>query len=81
LAALGCVDFVILFGEDTPQQLITALLPDVLVKGADWPEEQIVGAAEVKAAGGQVRRISFSSACSSSSIIAKIAAAQPDSSL
>jgi rfaE bifunctional protein nucleotidyltransferase chain/domain len=75
LAALGCVDFVVLFAEDTPQQLITALLPDVLVKGADWPEEQIIGAAEVKAAGGQVRRIAFSSPCSTSKIIEKILSA------
>ncbi|WP_417913058.1 D-glycero-beta-D-manno-heptose 1-phosphate adenylyltransferase [Candidatus Electronema sp. TJ] len=72
LAALGCVDFVIIFAEDTPQQLIAALLPDVLVKGADWPEEQIVGAAEVKAAGGAVRRIAFRHQQSSSGIIEKI---------
>lgn len=81
LAALGCVDFVILFAHDTPQQLIAALLPNILVKGADWPEEQIIGAAEVKAAGGSVRRIPFRSTCSSSGIIAKIIAAQSDSSL
>ncbi len=80
LAALGCVDFVTLFAEDTPQQLITALLPDILVKGADWPEERIVGAAEVKAAGGSVRRIPFTSTCSSSGIIAKILAAPSASS-
>ena len=72
LAALGCVDFVTIFEEDTPQQLITALLPDVLVKGADWPEEQIVGAAEVKAAGGVVRRITFRHQRSSSGIINNI---------
>ncbi|MGX9727795.1 MAG: D-glycero-beta-D-manno-heptose 1-phosphate adenylyltransferase [Candidatus Electronema sp. VV] len=72
LAALGCVDFVTIFPEDTPQQLITALLPDVLVKGADWPEEQIVGAAEVKAAGGVVRRIVFRHQQSSSGMISRI---------
>lgn len=72
LAALGCVDFVTIFAEDTPQQLIAALLPDVLVKGADWPEEQIVGATEVKAAGGSVRRISFRHQQSSSAMIKKI---------
>lgn len=59
LAALGCVDFVVLFAEETPIRLITAILPDVLVKGADYQEEQIVGAAEVKAAGGRVARIPF----------------------
>uniref|UniRef100_UPI00405642B6 D-glycero-beta-D-manno-heptose 1-phosphate adenylyltransferase n=1 Tax=Candidatus Electrothrix sp. TaxID=2170559 RepID=UPI00405642B6 len=53
LAALGCVDFVVFFDEDTPLKLIQALLPDILVKGADWPEDQIVGGAEVKAAGGR----------------------------
>uniref|UniRef100_UPI0040565F27 D-glycero-beta-D-manno-heptose 1-phosphate adenylyltransferase n=1 Tax=Candidatus Electronema sp. TaxID=2698783 RepID=UPI0040565F27 len=72
LAALGCVDFVTIFAEDTPQQLISALLPDVLVKGADWPEEQIVGAAEVKAAGGAVRRIVFRHQQSSSGMISRI---------
>ncbi|WP_417915290.1 D-glycero-beta-D-manno-heptose 1-phosphate adenylyltransferase [Candidatus Electronema sp. JM] len=72
LAALGCVDFVTIFAEDTPQRLISALLPDVLVKGADWPEEQIVGAAEVKAAGGSVRRIVFKSHSSTSAIIERI---------
>jgi D-glycero-beta-D-manno-heptose 1-phosphate adenylyltransferase len=72
LAALGCVDFITMFAEDTPQRLITTLLPDVLVKGADWPEEQIVGAAEVKAAGGSVRRIVFSNPSSSTGIIEKI---------
>ncbi|MBV5276450.1 adenylyltransferase/cytidyltransferase family protein, partial [bacterium] len=53
LAALGCVDAVVLFSEDTPLKLITTLLPQVLVKGADWPEEAIVGAREVKANGGK----------------------------
>ncbi len=81
LAGLGCVDFVVLFSEDTPLQLITALQPDVLVKGADWPEEQIAGAAEVKATGGTVKRIPFSTACSTSKIIAKILADQSASSL
>jgi rfaE bifunctional protein nucleotidyltransferase chain/domain len=77
LAALGCVDFITIFTEDTPQRLIASLLPDVLVKGADWPEEQIVGAAEVKAAGGSVRRIVFKSQNSTSKIIAKLSTAPP----
>ena len=54
LAALAVVDAVILFEEDTPQRLISALLPDVLVKGGDYREEDIVGADEVVAAGGRV---------------------------
>lgn len=74
LAALGCVDFVVLFDENTPLRLITTLLPDVLVKGADWPEEQIVGAAEVKAGGGKIQRIAFACQSSTSNIIAKIRA-------
>ena len=54
LAALAAVDAVVLFGEDTPLDLISALLPDVLVKGGDYRPEEIVGAAEVVAAGGRV---------------------------
>jgi rfaE bifunctional protein nucleotidyltransferase chain/domain len=72
LAALGCVDAVVVFGEDTPLNLITALLPQVLVKGADWPEEAIVGAQEVKAKGGQVVRIAFATETSTTGIIQKI---------
>ena len=54
LASLLMVDAVVLFDEDTPLQLITTLLPDVLVKGGDYTLEQIVGAPEVIAAGGRV---------------------------
>lgn len=57
LAALGCVDFVVVFDEETPHHLITTLMPDVLVKGGDWPVEKIVGAPEVLAAGGRVLSI------------------------
>ncbi|CAK8717883.1 D-glycero-beta-D-manno-heptose 1-phosphate adenylyltransferase [Candidatus Electrothrix laxa] len=74
LAALGCVDFVVLFDEDTPLKLITTLLPDILVKGADWPEDQIAGAAEVKAAGGKIVRIAFTCQTSTTGIIKKISA-------
>lgn len=72
LAALGCVDYVVLFDEATPLRLITTLKPDVLVKGADYEEHQIVGAAEVKATGGQVKRVVFEHDCSTSSLIEKI---------
>lgn len=72
LAALGCVDYVILFGEETPLRLITAIQPDVLIKGADYEEEQIVGAQEVKAAGGKVVRIAFEHDCSTSALISTI---------
>ena len=54
LASLECVDAVVVFEDLTPQKVIAALLPDVLVKGSDWPGNQIVGRAEVEAAGGRV---------------------------
>jgi D-glycero-beta-D-manno-heptose 1-phosphate adenylyltransferase len=57
LAALACVDAVTLFGDDTPRDLVAALLPDVLVKGGDYTVETIVGAEEVRAAGGRVQVI------------------------
>lgn len=72
LAALGCVDAVVLFGEDTPLNLITTLCPDVLVKGADWEEEEIVGAVEVKAGGGRVERIPFTNQTSTTAVIEQI---------
>jgi len=72
LAALGCVDAVVLFSDDTPLALITALLPHILVKGADWPEDAIVGAQEVKANGGKVVRIPLATATSTTGIINKI---------
>jgi rfaE bifunctional protein nucleotidyltransferase chain/domain len=72
LAALGCVDAVVLFGSDTPLELITALLPQVMVKGADWQEDAIVGAREVKANGGRVVRIPFTTETSTSKIIERI---------
>lgn len=72
LAALGCVDALVLFGDDTPLKLICTLCPDVLVKGADWQEEEIVGGAEVKAAGGRVERIAFSSQTSTTALIEQI---------
>ncbi len=72
LAALGCVDAVVLFSDDTPLNLITALLPQIMVKGADWQEDAIVGASEVKANGGKVVRIPFTTKTSTSRIIEKI---------
>ena len=72
LAALFFVDAVVVFEEDTPQQLITALLPDILVKGADYEIENIVGAKEVIANGGEVKTINFVDGYSSTSIIQKI---------
>ena len=57
LAALECVDYVTLFDEETPHDVIAALLPDVLVKGGDWPLDRIVGRDIVEAAGGTVTTI------------------------
>lgn len=72
LAALFFVDAVVLFEDDTPLNLITALLPDILVKGADYLIENIVGAKEVIANGGEVKTVSFVDGYSSTSIIEKI---------
>ena len=72
LAGLGCVDYVTFFAEDTPQRIIGALLPDVLVKGGDYPPETIVGRAEVEEAGGSVVIIPFVSGRSTSQIVKKI---------
>jgi len=72
VAALGCVDWVTIFEEPDPLVLIRLLSPDVLVKGADWPEEKIVGAPEVKKAGGQVVRIPLEGGISTTALINKI---------
>ena len=72
LAALECVDAVVIFNEPTPREIIAALLPDILVKGGDWPDDQIVGRAEVEAAGGRVISIPVVPAYSTSAILEKI---------
>jgi D-glycero-beta-D-manno-heptose 1-phosphate adenylyltransferase len=54
LAALACVDAVVIFDDLTPRETIAALLPDLLVKGGDWPGDQIIGREEVEGAGGRV---------------------------
>ncbi|MBW3569551.1 MAG: D-glycero-beta-D-manno-heptose 1-phosphate adenylyltransferase [Gemmatimonadetes bacterium] len=69
LAGLGCVDAVTLFGEDTPRELVAALLPDVLVKGGDYTVESVAGGAEVIAAGGRVQIIPLTPGRSTSSIL------------
>jgi rfaE bifunctional protein nucleotidyltransferase chain/domain len=72
LAALFFVDTITVFEEDTPHHLITTLMPDILVKGADYSVENIVGAKEVIANGGEVKTINFVDGYSSTSIIQKI---------
>jgi len=71
LAALGCVDMVVPFYEDTPKEVINLLEPDILVKGADYSLEQIVGAEAVLRGGGRVETIDFLDGISTSSIIEK----------
>jgi D-beta-D-heptose 7-phosphate kinase/D-beta-D-heptose 1-phosphate adenosyltransferase len=72
LAALASVDAVVVFDEDNPQQVIDRLQPDVLVKGADWAPDAIIGRETVEARGGRVVRIALADGYSSSAIIEKI---------
>jgi len=72
LAALGCVDLIVPFAEETPAKLIAALLPDVLVKGGDYSPDNIVGAREVRAHGGEVIVMPFIGGYSSSALIQRI---------
>lgn len=74
LAGLACVDYIAIFDEPDPYRLIRSLMPDVLVKGADWPEDAIIGADIVKAAGGRVARIDVVAEISTSRIIETILA-------
>ena len=73
LAALEMVDYVVVFGEDTPYALIAAVQPDVLVKGGDWTPDRIVGADLVRARGGTVRSLRFARGYSTSALVARIA--------
>lgn len=72
LAAMLFIDAVVVFNEDTPLNLISTLLPDVLVKGADYAIENIVGGKEVIANGGEVKTITFVDGYSSTAIIKRI---------
>ncbi len=74
LANLECVDAVVIFDELTPQKTVAALLPDILVKGGDWPSNQIVGREEVEAAGGKVVLIEVVQGYSTTEILNKIRA-------
>ena len=80
LAAMQCVDYVVIFEEPTPRELIARLLPDVLVKGGDWGANEIVGREEVEAAGGRVVSAEIVPGYSTTALIEKIqkaAAAKP----
>ncbi|PWI31995.1 bifunctional heptose 7-phosphate kinase/heptose 1-phosphate adenyltransferase [Vibrio albus] len=72
LAGLGAVDWVVPFSEDTPQRLISEVLPSLLVKGGDYKPEDIAGGAEVIAAGGEVKVLNFEDGCSTTEIIEAI---------
>ena len=72
LEALACVDGVVIFDEDTPRDLILAIQPDVLVKGADWAEDAIVGRDIVEALGGKVVRVAIEPGHSTTTIVDRI---------
>lgn len=72
LAGLACVDYITIFDEPDPLALIRAIKPDILVKGADWEESEIIGSDVVKKYGGKVIRIEFVPDISTSKIIQRI---------
>jgi rfaE bifunctional protein nucleotidyltransferase chain/domain len=72
LAALACVDFIVVFSAPDPLEVIRVLTPDILIKGSDWSEDQIIGADIVKEAGGRVERISLVPGVSTSQILKRI---------
>jgi len=72
LAALECVDYVLIFNEDTPLKMIKALKPDILIKGADWKGKEVIGEDNVKQYGGKVEYIQYLSKFSSTKIIRSI---------
>ena len=72
LLALEAVDYVIIFGEDTPEELIQSVKPDVLVKGADYKISEIAGAQFVKSYGGEVKRIRLTKGQSTSDILKRV---------
>lgn len=72
VAALECVDAVVLFGEETPRALIAALVPDVLVKGGDYAPQEVVGRKEVEAAGGRVEIVPRVEGRSTSELLERI---------
>lgn len=79
LAGLECVDAVVIFEEPTPRDVIARLLPDVLVKGGDWPGDQIVGREEVEGAGGRVVSVAVVAGYSTTEILRKIRDGAPTS--
>ncbi|MDO9577801.1 MAG: D-glycero-beta-D-manno-heptose 1-phosphate adenylyltransferase [Candidatus Cloacimonadales bacterium] len=72
LSAFSVIDYIVLFQQDTPYDLINLIKPNILVKGGDWPEDKIVGADIVKADNGKVKTLQFKAGNSTSDIIEKI---------
>ena len=72
VAALECVDAVVIFDEDTPAEIVRACQPDILVKGADWPADQIVGRDTVEARGGRVVRMPVEAGYSTTALVERI---------
>jgi len=74
LTAMACVDAVVVFDEETPHAIISRIQPDVLVKGADWAEDNIVGRDVVEARGGRVVRVELSPGHSTTELIRRVKA-------
>lgn len=74
LAALACVDAVVIFDDETPLFIVSRLQPDVLVKGADWQEDEIVGRAVVERRGGRVVRVALAEGHSTTALIRRVRA-------
>jgi D-glycero-beta-D-manno-heptose 1-phosphate adenylyltransferase len=74
VAGLACVDAVVVFPEDTPAEIVRAIQPDVLVKGADWPADQIVGRDTVESRGGRVVRIAVEQGHATTAIVDRVRA-------
>lgn len=72
LESLSCIDYLVLFDDDTPEELIHAIKPDVLVKGKDWEGKEVAGGEYVRSCGGEVRFIEFEQGLSTTNIINKI---------
>ena len=72
ITALACVDAAVVFDEDTPHDIISAIQPDVLVKGADWAHDKIVGRDIVEARGGVVIRVTVEEGHSTTNVIKKV---------
>ena len=72
LAALGCVDYIFFFDDATPQRIIDAIVPDVLVKGSDWELSRVIGRETVENAGGKVLTVPMIEGFSTTGIIRKV---------